>query len=431
MKSFKIILFFIKSILNIGINKGEEPHYQLLIRIINLILILGIITALINNVSRFLLTNDDFHEYFGAIVILLVCVFGLYLNHKKYYDGASAVATIGLTSLFVFNAYLYDISTARADLIFLPLSVTAPLTFRRRWLGIVVFIYISILLGVLIQNTGNPIHPSNLYIVFMVSGGMVLSTQSIIRHLGKSAEELKLKNRILLEQNRLQEELIRQNKLRQELLGVLCHDLKGPTTAFNKLSNKVSYLLKKERYNDLERLGDYFEQAGNKIFNDIDRLLNWTISQKENIITRNETFSLLELTHKITKSLLFQFDEKNVVFHNQIPDNLIINSDPHILEIILKNLLVNAAKYTENGVPVTITHKRQNNIDYAVIYNSGEAIDATIVEQAKAGQYRKSKYGHGLGLGICYSLIKFIGGAITFDTAKNTGTTVILEIPYK
>lgn len=427
------IVKFFKSFLDIGVDGNQEPNHRMIIQVVNLIFVLGIISASVDSISRFLMGFRELSNYFTTTNFFFLCVLGLYFNYKKKFDLSTGFATAGIATLLFFNIHYFELYNSKAELVFFPLAVTAPLAFRNKRLGIIVFIYIALLMAELLWTMDNLANFTLIFNVLLIASGMVISTGSIIRHLTNSAKELKISNKQLQKQNIEQEELIIQNNLKTELLGILAHDLKGPASSFNLLSKKVAFLLRKENYSELEKLGDYFELAGDKIYHDIDRLLNWTIAQKENIIIRDIECSPFYLIEKITESLDFQFKNRNktVVFENNLPKNIALTTDNHILEIIVKNLINNAAHHIEDGGCVAITGSVSNNTFAICIYNSGEPIDDSTVEQAKAGRYRKSKDGHGLGLGICFSLIQFIDGNLSFDTKSKSGTIAIVELPLK
>lgn len=431
MNPFSSIVDYVKSIISIGVGPNDEPHDRIIVQVINLIFVLGVVSVFIDGTSRAFAGYSDIRDYYSIVIFFGVCALGLYLNYRNKYDFATAIATIGFASLFFFNVQYYELTDSKAELIFLSLAVTAPLAFRKRWVGIAAFIYIATLLGLILWTMNDYANFSLIFNVMLIATGMVITTGGLIRHLRRSAEELKIKNKKLQVQNYEQEELIVQIKLKTEMLGILAHDLKGPAASFNLLSKKVSLLLRKERYEELEELEAYFELAGDKIYHDIDRLLNWTIAQKENIIIRAIECSPFQLVENITESLSLQFKDKTVSFVNEISKDLIITTDSHILEIIIKNLLNNASQQVNDGESVRIAYSELNHSGSIFIHNPGASISREVVEQAKAGKYRKSKNGHGLGLGICFSLIPFLKGNISFDTTTNPGTTAVVSLPLK
>lgn len=431
MKVITSTINFIKFLLNGGVTQGQEPHHRIVIQIINLICIIGILLSLVTVVVLFIGGFRNFFSYHSSILYSSLCAIAWYLNYRKYYDGATAMTTIVLASYMFFNVYYFEIDSSNAELLFFPLAIAAPLAFRRKWVGIIGFIYIVFLLGIIIWSRDSITSFITLFNIMLIASGVVISTSSIIRHLSISARELKKTNEKLKEQNKQQEELIIQNNLKTELLGILAHDLKGPASSFNQLSKKVAFLMKKGRIDELEKHGEYFELAGERIYREIDRLLNWTIAQKEKIVIRDIEFLPYDLIQRIVNNLEFQFKKKAIQFKNNIPQNFVLTADWHILEIILKNLLNNSANHIQEGECVTITSLAEPNFVAIIIHNPGSAIDNEVVEQAKAGRYRKSKNGHGLGLGICFSLIQFLEGTLSFDTTSKSGTVAVVKLPVK
>lgn len=442
MNLIKSIINLLKYILNIGTVEGKSSQ-NVSIYIVNLILLLLIVSFIIGAPSGiynyFSSPSSDWRDSYLLELFALhssyitISLLGLYFNSIKKYDIASGLATVGLS--FVLFAYSYyaslhhlDLQSTRVALFFLPLSVAAPLAFRYRWLGIAGFMIIMTLLGIIIWKFDTRDTFNMIMGIFIVAIGMIITTRFIVQYLDGAAQELKDKNKLLLKQNELQKELINQNKLRTELLSILSHDLKGPAASFNILSKKVAFYLKKGKYKELEELGDYFELAGDKIYQDIDRLLNWTIAQKENIIVRNFESTLYGLVDEIAESIQFELKVKSIDF-NSIPKDLTIITDFHILEIILKNLMLNAVKHSPPSSEISISYQSTAKGIEVSIHNLGEPIDMSFIEKAKAGKYHKSKNGHGLGLGICFSLIHFLDGELSYDVSS--GTTAIVFLPTK
>lgn len=416
-----------QSLLGLGTIEGRASQ-NVTIYIVNLILLLHLSALVLSSV--FYLFKADFDLEFIVRTILNAGLgfAGLFFNKQRKYDLATGISTIGLAiSFFLFIQY-YQITNSRAELIFLPLAVTAPLAFQRIWLKIFGFSFIIMLFGAVIWTTDDNENFNLLSNIFFVAFGMVMTTRFIIRYLDGASTELKENNIKLEEQNKYQKELIDQNKLRTELLGILSHDLKGPASSFNTLSKKVALLLKGGRYSELDELGEYFARAGDRVYHDIDRLLNWTIAQKDNIIVRDMESNLYILIKKIEQSVHFELNGKVLDF-SKISSDILITTDFHILEIILKNLILNAIKHSPADTVITIS--QENTVDEVkvAIHNDGEPIDLVLIEQAKLGKYRKSKTGHGLGLGICFSLIQFLDGQLQYDISS--GTTAIVTLPNK
>jgi len=267
----------------------------------------------------------------------------------------------------------------------------------------------------------------NVVVVLVV---LVIGIHIILNHFRKYAKNMGDQNVKLSQQNKELQNLIEQNDHKTELLAILSHDLKGPAASFDDLSKKVAFMIKNKRFDDLQEFGDYMEVAGDKIFRNIDRLLNWAISQKKEIITQVDTISPYELVNEVSQKLELLNPNKKIHFDNHIPESILLKTDVRILEIILHNLLSNALNNSPEEESVIIRSESSETEFVTAMTNQGPAMDMNIVNLAKEGKFHKSKRGHGLGLGICFSLIKFLKGNISYESNGSLGTTVKVSIPY-
>jgi len=95
---------------------------------------------------------------------------------------------------------------------------------------------------------------------------------------------------------------------------------------------------------------------------------------------------------------------------------------------VMMNLLLNAAKSVPNGGKVNVNiSENMNNLEI-VVSNHGEAIKPEQLEHLFEPFVQFSKGGSGLGLWVCYQIIKQLEGAITV-TSDDDMTTFIVIIP--
>lgn len=419
-------------ILNIGINEEQDAINKIYKQIVNMICVWAIIMPIYGSVMIHIHWDPSLmFGLIGTLITTILAGIGLYLNSINKFEITNYIILLVFPTIQFLITDPHAINPSGQEYTLVPLALVTPFLIRNKWVSFGIMAYILTLLGILTSARRIDIGYMEVINVILILTAGIVGIIAIINHLTAIAQQFKEYNIELKEKNAKQAELIIQNNLKTELLGILSHDLKGPAAAFNQLSKKVSFLLKKERYDELEEFGEYFEVAGDKIFHDIDRLLNWTIAQKENIIIRGSELKLYQLIQRICQSLNFQVKDKSVVFDNEIPKDCKLVTDGHLLEIILKNLLINAANNVENEETVSIVFSSNDTTISIHISNPGTPIDMSIVEQARAGRYRKSKKGHGLGLGICFSLIKFLKGQINFDSGVAQGTIATVILPVK
>ncbi|MCS4195834.1 sensor histidine kinase [Salinibacter ruber] len=108
--------------------------------------------------------------------------------------------------------------------------------------------------------------------------------------------------------------------------------------------------------------------------------------------------------------------------------------DEQYLEQILRNLIENAIKYTDEGVVAVSTGTAEGRV-YAEVEDTGIGIDEAFLpdlfeefRQESRGRSRTYEE-NGLGLGISARLADQMNGAIRIETEKHKGSRFRVEFP--
>ena len=109
--------------------------------------------------------------------------------------------------------------------------------------------------------------------------------------------------------------------------------------------------------------------------------------------------------------------------------------DHNSLKIILRNVLDNALKYTENGgnVSISVTEDKDEYCNVLIkdsgIGMSPETISKCLNEEIRYSKADTSgKSSTGLGLNLCSSIIKKNNGKMEIDSQERKGTTITLKL---
>ncbi|OFX18236.1 MAG: hypothetical protein A2033_19180 [Bacteroidetes bacterium GWA2_31_9] len=128
-----------------------------------------------------------------------------------------------------------------------------------------------------------------------------------------------------------------------------------------------------------------------------------------------------------------------LVFKNiDLKTNLKVDSvfaDKYMLETILRNLISNAIKYSNENSVISIETKLDNcNMVEFVVKDYGVGVSKEIIDElfkpipvSTPGTHNER--GTGFGLLICKEFVNKHSGTITIQSDKNTGTSLIFKIP--
>ena len=225
--------------------------------------------------------------------------------------------------------------------------------------------------------------------------------------------------------------LVRAEKLKQNFLLSISHELKSPIA-----SAKLAFETLK-RFNKSDERGNKIIHQGLKETNRLNELV-----QNVLLATRLESGYLPEIAEvdvgEQVNSLVSRVQMKspdaqiNLTVH---PNPMVVKIDRQALDIVFNNLLENAVKYSEGPPTVEINIKRdKNNLNILV---GDQGIGISDVEKEKifnrfyrVGEERKRKtIGTGLGLYLVRELILKNKGSIKIKDNKPSGSIFSISWP--
>lgn len=240
-----------------------------------------------------------------------------------------------------------------------------------------------------------------------------------------TSEQLQLKN----------QELQKQNLLKEKLISIIAHDLRSPFThlqAVCELFDTITLSEDEKKY----ALKELSQIASSSLFL-IENLLTWTTM----LIQKSGIHPVSCNIHEVTQSVLSELNHLAVKKNNAIltsaSGDTVISIDPNILRFVSRNLLSNAIKFTRSGT-ITIAweiieRNRQRQLVFTV-EDTGIGFDPEVT-QLFSGKKQNSKRGtagekgSGLALGFCKDFINQHKGTISAKSAPGQGSTFTVYLP--
>jgi signal transduction histidine kinase/ActR/RegA family two-component response regulator len=144
-------------------------------------------------------------------------------------------------------------------------------------------------------------------------------------------------------------------------------------------------------------------------------------------------FDLQGMLNKIENDLALQADAKGMVYRAR-DTTTVVNSDASLVEMILRNLVSNAIRYTDCGGVLTACRRRG---DQAVVevWDTGIGIDpaqqhSIFREFHQLGNpERDRRKGLGLGLAVAQGLAKLLGHDLSLSSRPGRGSVFRLTLP--
>jgi signal transduction histidine kinase len=221
-------------------------------------------------------------------------------------------------------------------------------------------------------------------------------------------------------------ELENLNDTKNKLFSILAHDLRSP------LSSIQNYL---EIFNDFKLNDDEKQSIKNDLLNStqntqqmLSNLLFWSKSQMEGLVVnlvRLDLKETLQSTFDIHKIIAA---EKGILLTDHLKKNILIVADADMLQLIIRNLINNAIKFTAPGGEIAISADTTGKSCRIIIKDNGLGIpynqqDDLFSLKANSTFGTRNEKGVGLGLVLCKEFTELQGGTISFDSMPGVGTT--------
>ena len=231
------------------------------------------------------------------------------------------------------------------------------------------------------------------------------------------------------------EQLQSMDRLRQELIANVSHDLRTPLALvqgyIETLMMKEDSLLPEERKKYLEIVMD----SSDKLSRLVAQLFEYSKLEADQIQPEKEPFLLSELAQDVAVKYQILAQEKNIEIRLDAPPEMpLVFADVALVERVLQNLMDNALKFTPPGGKVAIQLRNHNKGVEVRVSDTGPGIPES--EQAHIFErYRKSeatenkKVGTGLGLAIVKKILEIHNAAIQVQSKPGQGAAFWFMLP--
>ena len=166
----------------------------------------------------------------------------------------------------------------------------------------------------------------------------------------------------------------------------------------------------------------------------IDNLLQWAKLQMSGETFEPDRLNLSKLADESVKLLEPECAHKNIILKNRFQGTFEAYADVNMVRSVLRNLLINAIKFTKPNGTVSLSAYRVEHKIIISIADSGIGIPeknrkTLFTLTSVATQGTNEEKGTGLGLLLSKEFVEKNGGSIWFETKEGEGTTFYFSLP--
>jgi len=242
--------------------------------------------------------------------------------------------------------------------------------------------------------------------------------------------EIRRKNRLLI---RRKKELENTNTVKDKLLSVISHDLRGPLgSIITSMELVESEMLNPEERSMVVR---ELHLSASATLVTLDNLLQWGSGQFKNDEIRPEAVNVKQLAEQSGRLFTSVAGNKSIKLIREVEEHCIARFDRNQLDFILRNLLANAIKFSHHGQPISLRGRKEGGVIVLEVEDKGLGMTPETLERLfdpnnrVAAQGTSGEKGVGLGMLLIRDFLTRNGGTITVRSQAGAGSLFRLELP--
>lgn len=224
-------------------------------------------------------------------------------------------------------------------------------------------------------------------------------------------------------------------KQREASVNGTVHDLKAP---LNNVITLMSYLKKKLPEESLQKLLEDTAGQAKDLVSDIEALLVTARRDRQRISLQKTETDLLQLIGHARESIAAQYLGKphQIILESEWKEVKLMLDSLYITNVI-RNLLENALKYSDDGVKVIIKVRKKHREVTLAVEDDGWGIEKKYQKKIFTQFFQVPReqvaHQHGYGVGLAYTkyIMEAHGGSISVESEPGKGSVFICRFPIE
>jgi signal transduction histidine kinase len=233
---------------------------------------------------------------------------------------------------------------------------------------------------------------------------------------------------------------------KDRFMTIMSHDLKSAFSGVMGLSEMLASKLDDLSFDQLQDVSRLMKDAIQSTQNLLQSFVEWARLQANGMNVKAESLNIGEMTLNVIVQHSGFAAHKNIEISCAIPPDTHVWADANMTEVIIRNLISNALKFTVPGGKIEVaTHEvkgsdgkpmLQCSVRDTGIGISPENVQKLLTTDVTNGLHfttlgTQGEKGTGLGIMFCRELLEKQGGVLTIQSERGKGSTFAFTLPYQ
>ena len=281
----------------------------------------------------------------------------------------------------------------------------------------------------LIDKNGNVIH-------LILKAQVVIGDKGIILGACGTAEDKSAPKKTVAKLEVENERLLNVIGNKDRLFSIIAHDLKSPFQGLVGLTELMVEDINSFSQTDLSDLIKEMNNYSKNLLNLLRNLLDWVYLQQNKICYNPVKINLQEILSQNIDIISNRIEQKRIEILYEILQNQTVFADEAMLNSIIRNLLSNALKFTNQNGKVTIKALEiENNKVEISVRDNGIGMPESLSNKLFKNEEIVGRLGldgeesTGFGLILCKEFVEKHGGKIWVESRENIGSSFYFTLP--
>jgi signal transduction histidine kinase len=219
-------------------------------------------------------------------------------------------------------------------------------------------------------------------------------------------------------------DLERSTLIKNRLISVIMHDLRSPLHAQDLLVRTLYRQYQRAGGGELSYILGELQTSSRNVVQFTSDFLVWYRSQQDGFSLTLEPVVLHPFVAQILDFHQAAAVQKEIVLGQDIDPALELETDPHLLAVVLRNVVDNAVKYTTRGSVRVEASVSGPDMEIRVT-DTGKGMTPVVRASLLSGD------NEGNGYRFIRDFTGHLGGDVRIKSAPGVGTTVTIVLPLK